>query len=89
MKSAIVKRSISVGGHKTSVSLEAPFWDGLKEIAERRSLTVSQIVAEIDARRNQGNLSSTIRLFVLDDARAAAAPSFGMPQASFGAMQNG
>jgi len=57
MKSAIVKRSISVGGHKTSVSLEGPFWNGLKEIAERRNLTVSQIVAEIDAHRNQGNLS--------------------------------
>jgi predicted DNA-binding ribbon-helix-helix protein len=51
-------------------------------------LTVSQIVAEIDAHRNQGNLSSTIRLYVLDDARAAAAPVFGMPQ-SFSAMQNG
>jgi predicted DNA-binding ribbon-helix-helix protein len=88
MKSAIVKRSISVGGHKTSVSLEAPFWDGLKEIAERRNLTVSQIVAEIDAHRNQGNLSSTIRLYVLDDARTAAAPVFGMPQ-TLAAMQNG
>ena len=71
MKSAIIKHSISVGGHKTSVSLEPPFWDGLKEIAESRSLTVSQIIAEIDARRQQGNLSSTIRL-LLDHARAGA-----------------
>jgi Uncharacterized protein related to arylsulfate sulfotransferase involved in siderophore biosynthesis len=80
MKSAIVKRSISVGGHKTSVSLEAPFWDGLKEIAERRNLTVSQVVAEIDAHRHQGNLSSTIRLFVLDQARASSAALYRMPQ---------
>ena len=71
MKSAIVKRSISVGGHKTSVSLEAPFWEGLKEIAGRRNLSVSQVIAEIDAGRQNGNLSSTIRLFVLDEARAA------------------
>jgi predicted DNA-binding ribbon-helix-helix protein len=88
MKSAIVKRSISVGGHKTSVSLEAPFWDGLKEIAELRSLTVSQVVAEIDAHRHQGNLSSTIRLFVLDQARANAGASMGavapMPSAMHG-----
>lgn len=75
MKSAIVKRSISVGGHKTSVSLEAPFWEGLKEIAERRRMTVSQVIAEINAHRQQGNLSSTIRLFVLDQARAGG----GMP----------
>ena len=72
MKSAIVKHSISVGGHKTSVSLEPPFWDGLKQIAERRSQTVSQVIAEIDSRRQQGNLSSTIRLYVLDHVRASA-----------------
>lgn len=91
MKSAIVKRSISVGGHKTSVSLEAPFWNGLKEIAERRNLTVSQIVAEIDAHRNQGNLSSTIRLYVLDQARMAAIAACGISQAAgaFGPVQNG
>ena len=56
MKSAIVKHSISVGGHKTSVSLEPPFWDGLREIADRRSQTVSQVIADIDSRREQGNL---------------------------------
>lgn len=75
MKSAIVKRSISVCGHKTSVSLEAPFWEGLKEIAERRRMTVSQVIAEINAHRQQGNLSSTIRLFVLDQVRVGG----GMP----------
>ena len=72
MKSAIIKHSISVGGHKTSVSLEPPFWDGLREIADRRSQTVSQVIAEIDSRREQGNLSSTIRLYVLDHVRATA-----------------
>jgi predicted DNA-binding ribbon-helix-helix protein len=89
MKSAIVKRSISVGGHKTSVSLEAPFWDGLKEIAERRNLTVSQVVAEIDAHRHQGNLSSTIRLFVLDQARANAGVSMGAVASMPSAMHGG
>jgi predicted DNA-binding ribbon-helix-helix protein len=66
MKSLVVKRSIVIGGHKTSVSLEEPFWLGLKEIAINRHATLSSIVGDIDAGRNAGNLSSAIRLFVLD-----------------------
>jgi predicted DNA-binding ribbon-helix-helix protein len=66
MKSAVVKRSIVIAGHKTSVSLEDAFWKGLKEIAEGRDITLSDLVAAIDARRQHGNLSSVIRLFVLD-----------------------
>jgi predicted DNA-binding ribbon-helix-helix protein len=66
MKSSIVKRSIVVGGHKTSVSLEEAFWSGMKEISGARSITLSRLVSEIDANRNQGNLSSAIRQFVLD-----------------------
>ena len=65
MKSTIVKRSIVVAGHKTSVSLEDAFWTGLKEIRERH-MTLSELVAEIDAQRQLGNLSSALRLFVLD-----------------------
>jgi len=65
MKSSIVKRSIVIDGHKTSVSLEDPFWNELKTIARSRSLTLSQLVAKIDASRGHGNLSSAIRLFVL------------------------
>jgi predicted DNA-binding ribbon-helix-helix protein len=69
MKSPVVKRSIVIAGHKTSVSLEDAFWKGLKEIAGGRDLTLSDLVASIDTDRHQGNLSSAIRLFVLDHFR--------------------
>ena len=70
MKSAIVKRSIVIAGHKTSVSLEDAFWQGLKEIAGERHTSLSDLVAAIDSERQRGNLSSAIRLFVLDFHRA-------------------
>ena len=70
MKSPVVKRSIVIAGHKTSVSLEDAFWKGLKEIAASRGLTLSDLVASIDSDRRHGNLSSAIRLFVLDHYRA-------------------
>ncbi len=66
MKSPVVKRSIVIVGHKTSVSLEDAFWNGLKEIAGRRDITLSDLVAAIDSQRHHGNLSSAIRLFVLE-----------------------
>lgn len=72
MKSPVVKRSIVIAGHKTSVSLEDAFWDALKEIAGQRRLTLSDLVATIDSGRNQGNLSSAIRLFVLDYYRGTS-----------------
>lgn len=71
MKSPVVKRSIVIAGHKTSVSLEDAFWDALKEIAAQRKATLSDLVANIDSTRTQGNLSSAIRLFVLDYFRSA------------------
>jgi predicted DNA-binding ribbon-helix-helix protein len=70
MKSPVVKRSIVVAGHKTSVSLEDAFWTCLKEIAAGRDITLSDLVASIDTDRRVGNLSSAIRLFVLDYYRA-------------------
>lgn len=70
MKSPVVKRSIVIAGHKTSVSLEDAFWKGLKEIATGREKTLSDLVASIDTDRRHGNLSSAIRLFVLDHYRA-------------------
>jgi predicted DNA-binding ribbon-helix-helix protein len=73
IKSPVVKRSIVIAGHKTSVSLEDAFWDALKEIASTRDVTLSEVVANIDALRNQGNLSSAIRLYVLDHFRASRA----------------
>lgn len=69
MKSPVVKRSIVIAGHKTSVSLEDAFWKGLKEIAGNREMTLSDLVAAIDTERRHGNLSSAIRLFVLDHYR--------------------
>ena len=70
MSSPVVKRSIVIAGHKTSVSLEDAFWKGLKEIAATRSITLSDLVAAIDSTRRHGNLSSAIRLFVLDHFQA-------------------
>jgi predicted DNA-binding ribbon-helix-helix protein len=66
MKSPVIKRSIVIAGHKTSVSLEDAFWTSLKEIAVIRRTTLSDLVAAIDSERPHGNLSSAIRLFVLD-----------------------
>ena len=65
MKSSIVKRSIIIGSHKTSVSLEDAFWRGLKDIAVSRRATLSDLVTSINTERRYGNLSSAIRLFVL------------------------
>jgi predicted DNA-binding ribbon-helix-helix protein len=70
MKSPVIKRSIVIAGHKTSVSLEDAFWTALKEIAVGRNRTLSDTVAQIDGGRPHGNLSSAIRLFVLDHYRA-------------------
>jgi predicted DNA-binding ribbon-helix-helix protein len=69
MKSLIIKRSIVIGGHKTSVSLEDAFWSGLKEIAHGQQITLSNMVSQIETNRQHGNLSSAIRLFVLDRVR--------------------
>jgi predicted DNA-binding ribbon-helix-helix protein len=82
MKSPVVKRSIVVAGHKTSVSLEEAFWNGMKEISGLRDMTLSELVGEIDSNRQQGNLSSAIRLFVLDyfRTRAMAAAPDAKPQ---------
>jgi predicted DNA-binding ribbon-helix-helix protein len=77
MKSPVVKRSIVVAGHKTSVSLEEAFWNGMKEISGERNMTLSELVGEIDGKRQQGNLSSAIRLFVLDHFKSRAAGASG------------
>ena len=75
MKSPVVKRSIVVAGHKTSVSLEEAFWNSMKEISASRGFTLSDLVSEIDKARKQGNLSSAIRLYVLDYYRGKAGNS--------------
>jgi predicted DNA-binding ribbon-helix-helix protein len=74
--SRLRKRSVLIAGHKTSVSLEAAFWDELRAIATARDTSVNGLIAEIDQSRS-GNLSSAIRLYVLDwlRARGSAAQS--------------
>ena len=67
-ETASVKRSVRIAGHATSVSLEAAFWAALQEIAATRRLSVNALLATIDAER-RGNLSSAIRLFVLETCR--------------------
>jgi predicted DNA-binding ribbon-helix-helix protein len=80
MKSPVIKRSVVVAGHKTSVSLEEAFWNGMKEISVERNMTLSELVGEIDSKRQQGNLSSAIRLFVLDHFKTRAAAAAADPK---------
>jgi len=70
--SSVVKRSVVIDHHKTSVSLEDEFWRGLKEIASLQSMTLSEYVSEIDKNRTHENLSSAIRLHVLNYYRNGA-----------------
>ena len=63
--SAICKRSLAIAGHRTSISLEEAFWQGLRQVAQHRNLSIAALVAEIDAARGAANLSSAIRVFVL------------------------
>jgi predicted DNA-binding ribbon-helix-helix protein len=72
MRSPIKKRSVSLGGHKTSVSLEAPFWQAFQEIAHERNVSVPALLVLVDDTRS-GNLSSAVRLFVLEHYRACCA----------------
>lgn len=65
LSSKVVKRSVTIAGHTTSVSLETPFWDALRAIAEQEKRTLSALIADIDERRGT-NLSSALRLYVLD-----------------------
>jgi predicted DNA-binding ribbon-helix-helix protein len=61
-----VKRSFSLQGHRTSISLEAPFWDALKEAAQRENVPLAQLVARIDAERQGAGLSGAVRIWILD-----------------------
>jgi predicted DNA-binding ribbon-helix-helix protein len=68
--SYVVKRSVTIRGHRTSFSLEQPFFEALSEIAARRDISLAALVAEVDGIRPKGaNLSSALRVFVLEDAR--------------------
>lgn len=71
MKSAVVKHSVVIGGHKTSISLEEAFWRQLKEIAGAERATVSKLIARIDETREHHNLSSAIRVYILEHVRTS------------------
>ncbi len=73
MKSAIAKRSVVISGHKTSVSLEEPFWNAVRAIADAQQMTVSSLLRQINLDRQHANLSSAIRIFVLEQTRAQLA----------------
>jgi predicted DNA-binding ribbon-helix-helix protein len=77
MSAGIIKRSVAIAGHRTSVSLEEPFWGALREAADRRGLSVQALIGRIDAERGDQNLSSAIRVFVLEAVREAASGSDG------------
>lgn len=69
MRSAMVKRSVVIAGHKTSVSLEEPFWNVMREIAASETTTVSAILRRVEAGRVNSNLSSAARVFALEHVR--------------------
>ncbi len=69
-RAGIVKRSIMIAGHRTSISLEQPFWDELKRLAAERGISAAALIAEIDQVRTAQNLSSAIRVHVLAAALA-------------------
>ena len=77
MSLAVKKRSVVVAGHRTSISLEEAFWSALRQVATRRRVSVNALVAEIDAARDPahpGNLSSALRVFVLECCRRGEWP---------------
>ena len=90
MKSTVIKRSVVINGHKSSISLEDQFWAVLKEIAAERKLTIAKLVAVVDHDRGKvGNLSSALRLFVLsqyhdpvDTASTRPMPRYREPQSA-------
>ena len=74
MSDMVRKRSVLIAGHATSISLEVEFWDALKDIAQRRLISLNTLVTEVDGERT-GNLSSALRLLVLRDLKSRLTPS--------------
>jgi predicted DNA-binding ribbon-helix-helix protein len=82
LKSTVIKRSVVIAQHKTSISLEEEFWMGLKEIARARRVTLSPLIFAI-RQCHQGNLSSAVRVFVFDHYRAQVAAASADSSGSF------
>lgn len=76
-RSIIVKHSLMIAGHPTSVSLEPAFWQRLRHVADARTLALAALVAAIDAARGEANLSSAIRVFLLEEALGSDAAPHG------------
>jgi predicted DNA-binding ribbon-helix-helix protein len=85
MPSSVIKHSIVIAGHKTSVSLEDCFWSGLKEIARRRELSLSDLVSAVETERANANLSSALRVFVFQHFVGAQANGHAQPDTRQGA----
>jgi len=71
------KRSFSIKGHRTSISMEAPFWDALQQAAAMEKITLAGLVARIDAARGEAGLSSAVRVWVLDYFRRSSQTADG------------
>ena len=69
-----IKRSVTVAGHRTSITLEGAFWDSLREIADKRGQSVNALIAEIDSQQPE-NLSSALRVFILNHYKSKALSS--------------
>jgi predicted DNA-binding ribbon-helix-helix protein len=69
LESLVLKRAVMIGQNKTSISLEASFLDGLKEIAAHEGISIPALITRIDTDRGHANLSSAVRLYVLDHYR--------------------
>jgi predicted DNA-binding ribbon-helix-helix protein len=80
-REGVVKRSIAIAGHATSISLEDPFWQALRLIAREQGISLAALVALIDGRRARTNLSSALRVHVLDHAQAQIRSLHGKPVA--------
>jgi predicted DNA-binding ribbon-helix-helix protein len=75
IKSLVVKQSVSINGHHSSVSIEGAFWKALKEIAVAQNISANALISKIDSEREAANLSSAIRVYVVEHYRLIASAS--------------
>jgi predicted DNA-binding ribbon-helix-helix protein len=87
MNARVVKRSLVIAGHRTSVSIEDAFWLRLRRIAAERGLSLNALAATIDASRGAANLSSAIRVFVLEAESGGPVPRPSAADGAAGARQ--
>ena len=80
IKSLVLNQSVSINGHNTSVSIEGAFWNALKEIAVAQNISANALVSKIDRERQAANLSSAIRVYVLEHYRPAMTHKFILGQ---------